>query len=399
MKVRIIPGRACGAICAPPSKSAAHRLLICGALAGNSIIHGLEMSEDILATLDCLSALGYQFALDGNTVSFKGKTEGQGDLLCRESGSTLRFMIPIALLEDGKKTLRGSQRLFERPLTVYEDVFEKNGIKHTRGDGAVTVDGELKSGHYTLPGNVSSQFITGLLFVLPLLEGDSKITLTGELQSLSYIDLTIEVLGMFGINIGREGDNVLKIAGGFKYEPRELTVEGDWSNAAFFEALNHLGSSVTITGLRQDSLQGDKVCRRLFSELDSGTPTISVADCPDLAPILMTVAATKNGAVFTDTARLKIKESDRGAVMAAELAKFGADVVVEENRITVKKAPLHAPTDTIDAHNDHRIAMSTAILGTLYGCEIAGAECVRKSLPSFYELLSSLNIEVQKDET
>ncbi len=398
MKVRIIPGRACGAICAPPSKSAAHRLLICGALAGNSIIHGLEMSEDILATLDCLSALGYQFDLEGDTVSFKGKAEGQGDLLCRESGSTLRFMIPIALLEDCKKTLRGSQRLFERPLTVYEDVFEKNGVKYTRGDGAVTVDGELKSGHYTLPGNVSSQFITGLLFVLPLLEDDSKITLTGELQSLSYIDLTIEALGAFGIKIERKGENVLLIKGNSKYEQKELTVEGDWSNAAFFEALNHLGASVTVTGLRENSLQGDKVCRQLFSELDSGMPTISVADCPDLAPILMTVAATKNGAVFTDTARLKIKESDRGTVMAAELAKFGADVVVEENRITVKKAPLHAPTDIIDAHNDHRIAMSTAILGTVYGCEIMGAECVRKSLPSFYELLSSLNIEVIKNE-
>lgn len=398
MKVKIIPGRACGTLCAPPSKSAAHRLLICGALARNSIIHGLEMSEDILATLDCLSALGYQFDLDGSTVSFKGKTEGQGELFCRESGSTLRFMIPVALLENGKKTLRGSHRLFERPLTVYEDVFEKNDVKYTRDNGVITVDGELKSGNYTLPGNVSSQFITGLLFVLPLLEGDSKITLTGELQSLSYIDLTIEALGAFGINIGREGDHVLLIKGNSKYLPRELTVEGDWSNAAFFEALNYLGSSVKVTGLRENSFQGDKVCRQLFSELEDGMPTISIADCPDLAPILMTVAATKNGAVFTDTARLKIKESDRGTVMAAELAKFGADVVVEENRITVRKTQLHAPTNIIDAHNDHRIAMSTAILGTLYGCEIMGAECVRKSLPSFYELLSSLNIEVQKDE-
>ena len=399
MKVKIIPGRACGTLCAPPSKSAAHRLLICGALAGNSIIHGLEMSEDILATLDCLSALGYQFDLDGSTVSFKGKTEGQGELFCRESGSTLRFMIPVALLENGKKTLRGSHRLFERPLTVYEDVFEKNDVKYTRDNGVITVDGELKSGNYTLPGNVSSQFITGLLFVLPLLEGDSKITLTGELQSLSYIDLTIEALGAFGINIGREGDHVLLIKGNSKYLPRELTVEGDWSNAAFFEALNYLGSSVKVTGLRENSFQGDKVCRQLFSELEDGMPTISIADCPDLAPILMTVAATKNGAVFTDTARLKKKESDRGTVMAAELAKFGADVVVEENRITVRKTQLHAPTNIIDAHNDHRIAMSTAILGTLYGCEIMGAECVRKSLPSFYELLSSLNIEVQNDET
>lgn len=398
MNVKIIPGRACGAVCAPPSKSAAHRLLICGALAGNSIIHGLEMSEDILATLDCLSALGYQFDLEGDTVSFKEKTEDQGDLLCRESGSTLRFMIPIALLENGKKTLRGSQRLFERPLTVYEDVFDKNGVKYERGDGFITVNGKLKSGNYTLPGDVSSQFITGLLFVLPLLEGDSKITLTGDLQSLSYIDLTVEALSTFGINIGRESDNVLLIKGNTKYLPRELTVEGDWSNAAFFEAMNHLGSSVTVTGLREDSLQGDKVCRQLFSKLDSGTPIISIADCPDLAPILMTVAAAKNGAVFTDTARLKIKESDRGTVMAAELAKFGADVVVEDNRITVKKAPLHAPTDVIDAHNDHRVAMSTAILGTVYGVEITGAECVKKSLPSFYELLSSLNIEVIKNE-
>ncbi len=398
MNVKIIPDRAEGNICAPPSKSAAHRLLICGALAGDSVIHGLEMSEDILATLDCLSALGHQFELKGDTVSFTGKTEGHSDLLCRESGSTLRFMIPIALLENEKKTLRGSARLFERPLSVYEDVFEQNGIRYDRGNGFITVEGELKSGNYTLPGNVSSQFITGLLFVLPLLDGDSKITIEGELQSLSYVDLTVEALGAFGVNIEREGDRVLKIKGGSKYEPRELTVEGDWSNAAFFKALNCLGSSVDVTGLRENTLQGDRVCVALFSQLCEGTPTISIADCPDLAPILMTVAAAKNGAVFTDTERLKIKESDRGTVMALELSKFGADVAVEENRIVVKKSILHTPTDIIDAHNDHRIAMSIAILGTLYGCEIAHAECVRKSLPSFFELMSSLNIEVQKYE-
>lgn len=398
MNVRINPCRACGTLCAPPSKSAAHRLLICGALAGKSTIHGLELSEDILATLDCLSALGYQFELDGDTVTFKEKNTGKGDLFCRESGSTLRFMIPIVLLENEKKTLRGSARLFERPLTVYEDVFTKNDVKYERGDGFITVDGSLKSGNYTLPGNVSSQFITGLLFVLPLLDGNSAITLEGDLQSMSYIDLTVEALGAFGVSIEREGDRVLKIKGGSKYEPRELTVEGDWSNAAFFEALNCLGSSVTVTGLRQDTLQGDRVCIDLFSQLCTGAPTISVADCPDLAPILMTVAAAKNGAIFTDTQRLKIKESDRGNVMARELSKFGADITVEDNRIIVRKAPLHAPTEIIDAHNDHRVAMSISILGTVFGCEIAGAECVRKSLPSFFELLSSLNVEVHKDE-
>ncbi|MBO5904697.1 MAG: hypothetical protein J6Q64_04910 [Clostridia bacterium] len=146
MNIRIIPGRACGTLCAPPSKSAAHRLLICGALAGNSTIGGLELSEDILATLDCLSALGYEFNLDGSTVSFTGKTAGHGDLYCRESGSTLRFMIPIALLENKAKTLRGSSRLLERPLTVYEDVFEKNAIRYERGDEFITIDGSLKSG-------------------------------------------------------------------------------------------------------------------------------------------------------------------------------------------------------------------------------------------------------------
>ena len=398
MNVRIIPGRACGTLCAPPSKSAAHRLLICGALSGNSTIGGLELSEDILATLDCLSALGYEFDLDGSTVSFTGKTAGHGDLYCRESGSTLRFMIPIALLENEAKTLRGSSRLFERPLTVYEDVFEKNAIRYERGDEFITIDGALKSGDYSLPANVSSQFITGLLFVLPLLDGDSKITLTDELQSLSYVDLTIEALSTFGVIIEREGNRILKIKGGSKYEPRDLTVEGDWSNAAFFEALNSLGSTVEVTGLRQNSLQGDRVCIDLFSRLCEDTPVISIADCPDLAPIMMTVAAAKNGAVFTDTKRLKIKESDRGNVMAQELKKFGADVEVEENRIIVKKAPLHAPKEIIDSHNDHRVAMSISILGTLYGCEISGAECVKKSLPSFYDLLSSLNIEVQKYE-
>ncbi len=398
MNVKIIPGKARGEITAPPSKSAAHRLLICGALAGNSVIRGLELSEDILATLDCLGALGYEYTLMGDTVTFGGKSEGTGELYCRESGSTLRFMIPIALLEGKKITLRGSSRLFERPLSVYEDIFLESGIKFRRGDGFITLEGTLKSGNYTVPGNVSSQFITGLLFVLPLLEGDSRITLTGDIQSLSYIDLTVEALSLFGIEIEREGNSILTVKGGARYRPGELTVEGDWSNAAFFEALNLFGSKVKVTGLREDSLQGDKVYRKLFSELEAGAPTISISDCPDLAPVLMAVAAAKHGAVFTDTARLKIKESDRGTAMAAELSKLGADISAEENKITVRPAALHPPAVPIDAHNDHRIAMAMAVPGTVYGCEIIGAECVRKSLPSFFELLTALNIEVQKNE-
>lgn len=400
MKVNVFPGTARGTVQAPPSKSMAHRYLIAAALAkGESTVRGIAYSQDILATIDCLRALGVEIATHEDSVTVRGGTALTpcGDLLCRESGSTLRFMLPLCLLSGAPATLKGSTRLMERPLTIYEELCADKEFSFTRSGGAVTVCGRLQSGSYEVDGSVSSQFITGLIFALLTLEGESTLCLTGKVESRSYIDLTLSALREFGFSVAWAGENELKIIGG-SGTGRDCTVEGDYSNAAFFEALALLGGEVTVTGLREDSLQGDRVYLEYFKALAAGTPTLSLANCPDLGPILFAMAAALNGAVFTDTARLKIKESDRGAAMAEELRKCGVELVLEENRITVPAGQLTPPAEPIFGHNDHRIVMSMAVLCTRVGGCIEGAQAVAKSMPDFFEKLSSLGIEVLKNE-
>lgn len=399
MKVKILPGTAVGSVQAPPSKSMAHRYLIAAALAkGISTVSGIEYSQDVLATIDCLRALGVQVTCKGDAVTVcGGALSPQGELLCRESGSTLRFFIPLCLLTGKTVTLRGSERLMERPLTVYQDFCAQMGFSFTQGKGAVTVCGKLQSGDYVVDGSVSSQFVTGLIFALVSLEGTSTITLAGKVESRSYIDLTLNALHEFGFKADWAGENQLQIIGGMGVS-RNIAVEGDYSNAAFLDALNLLGGHVTVTGLKENSLQGDRIYRQYFKELSQGTPTLSLANCPDLGPILFALAAALNGGVFTDTARLKIKESDRGAAMAQELQKCGVNLVLEENRITVP-AGLQPTAEDFCGHNDHRIVMAMAVLCTKIGGCITGAQAVTKSMPDFFEKLSSLGIEVIKDET
>ena len=403
MKVTVKKGIAKGCITAPPSKSMAHRLLICAALAeGVSRIHGVAASEDVLATVDCLAALGASLAWEDDTLVVHGIDATAADpkdrLFCRESGSTMRFLIPIAALSGKSVTLAGAPQLMRRPMKLYEDLFLERGLAFSQTEQAVTLQGPLRSGDYYLPGDVSSQFVSGLLFALPLLDGDSRIRITSKTESRSYIDLTLSALRTFGVSAVWEDESTLFVRGSQRYQSRDARVEGDCSGAAFPEALNYLGGRVEVLGIDEDTLQGDRVFRAHFEALHAGTPTISLADCPDLGPILFALAAAKNGATFTDTRRLRIKESDRVATMQAELARLGATVTAGEDEVMVHPSRLHAPNGTLEGHGDHRVVMSLAVLLTKFGGSIKGAEAVRKSYPDFFQDLQALGIEVTEDE-
>ena len=396
MKITFEKSTPKGTISAPPSKSMAHRMLISGGLScGKSIVHGIAPSQDVLATLDCLESLGAKYTYEGDTVVIEGigATGSAKDVLkCRESGSTLRFFIPLCLLSGKKATLTGSETLLGRPLDVYKNICEKQNIKFINDGKKITVEGKLQSGDFKIPGNISSQFISGLLFALPLLTGDSTINIEPPIESLSYINLTIEALGEFGVEVKWLDERTLYIKGGQEYQPREVWVEGDYSDAAFFAAMDCLGGDVEITGLKKDSIQGDRVYTRLFEQLCKGTPAINISDCPDLGPVMMTLAAAKSGGVFTGTKRLKIKESDRGAAMAEELKKFGVSGKVEEDTIVVYPIDFHKPEDVLCGHNDHRIVMSLCVLLMLTGGTIDGAQAVNKSMPDFFEKLKQLGV-------
>lgn len=398
MNVKIEKSKARGEVFAPPSKSFAHRLIICAALAGKSFVRGLAGSEDILATLDCAAAcLGAEFEKSGADVAFSESDAygaARGKLMCRESGSTMRFFIPLCLIKDTECRLYGAGKLLSRPMSVYENICRDQGLTFAREGECIRVCGPLKAGKFTVPGNISSQFISGLMFALPLLTGDSEICIVPPLDSKPYIDITMEALAAFGVKAEWKGEYTIAIAGGQKYAPRDVRVEGDYSNAAFLEAFNLFGGDVRVKGLREESVQGDKAYLWQFKALEEGTPEINISDCPDLAPILMSVAAAKNGVHLTGTARLKIKESDRGAVMAEELSKFGVPVTVNEDDITVAGGHLRAPGDVLSGHNDHRVVMSMAVLASITGGEIEGAEASRKSFPDFFEVIKKLGIEV-----
>ena len=403
MKVKIEQGKAHGKISAPPSKSMAHRLLISAALAnGVSTIRGVSKCDDVTATLDCLYNLGVRTEILGDDVKIHGKNfseiKASSTLWCKESGSTLRFLIPLALLSKNTIVFGGMPSLMARPMDVYADIAREKGLNFIADGETIVTRGPLKSGEYKLPGNVSSQFISGLLFALPTLKGDSTIKITSSLESRPYINLTMKAIAEFGIKTEWLDDYTIKIPGGQTYLPCELTVEGDFSGAAFPDALNLLGGTVEISGLSENSEQGDKVYRRHFSSISEGIPTIHIGDCPDLGPILFALSAAKSGAVFDGTRRLKIKESDRASAMAEELKKFGASISVYEDTVVIYPKEFHAPDKVLYGHNDHRIVMALSILATVFGGEIDGAEAVKKSYPSFFNDLRRLGIEVREYE-
>lgn len=400
MIVTIQKSKASGTVAAPPSKSMAHRALICGALSSGSKIENIEYSNDILATLDCLAVLGANIEKNGNIITL-GNLNPFGaksaTLDCRESGSTLRFMIPLCMLSGAKITLVGSKRLFARNLTIYEEIANQNGIVFEKGESSLTVCGKLGSGNYKVAGNISSQFISGLLFALPLLSGDSTLEITGEYESEPYVDLTLKALDDFDVNIEKCG-RIYKIKGNQKYISQNMTVEGDYSNAAFLEGFNLLDGDVIVTGLEVASLQGDRIYKQMYEGLKNGEKQFDLSNCPDLAPVMFALSSVYGGAHFTGTKRLKIKESDRAAAMAQELAKFGIKVDVGDNDVTIHSGELKTPTEILCGHNDHRIVMALSLLCTLTDGSINEAESVAKSYPDYFEKIKSLGIVV-KNET
>ncbi len=385
-----------GKINAPPSKSMAHRYLIGAALSeGKSVISGVDYSEDILATIDCLKALGTDITVEKDTVTvnpqgFMKLTDSV--LNCRESGSTLRFFIPLALCTGRKITLGGSKRLFERPLDIYEKLCADNGFEFDKREDSVTLCGKLESGRYEISGDISSQFITGLIFALVYLGEESSIRIIPPFESRSYVNLTISALKLFGADIDFEDEFNITIKKSVMH-PFLGRVEGDFSNAAFLDAFNYIGSTVEIGNLNPDSLQGDKVYKEYFDEISKGVPTLDISDCPDLGPVLIALASLKNGAILTGTDRLKVKESDRGQVMHEELQKLGGGLVFGENTITVPGQTLQSCA-VLDGHNDHRIVMALSLILSVCGGVIDGAQAVRKSYPGFFEDIKSLGAEV-----
>lgn len=388
MKAEFTPCVLNGKITAPPSKSAAHRYLISAFLSGGECkIDNVTLSEDVKATINCLKVFGADVEYSNNSVLMKPGV-AKGSLLdCNESGSTLRFLIPLALTFGKEFTFTGSEKLFSRPLDIYEKLARKNGFLFDKKKNFLTVKGKLKSGKYVIDGNISSQFVTGLIFALSTLDTQSVIKINPPFESRSYVNITLSVLRQFGITAEMNG-NEIKIKGGEKYIVQNIYVEGDYSNAAYVEAFNASGGKITIDGLGKTE-QGDAVYKDYFEKLNNFC-RLDISDCPDLGPILISVAAVKNGAVLTGTKRLAVKESDRGCAMAEELAKFGISIKCFENEIHVEKSEIKPPSEILNSHNDHRIVMALCVLLCLTGGVIANAEAVCKSFPDYFDTIKSL---------
>lgn len=399
MKVKILPSKTSGEVSAPPSKSFAHRYLIGSVLSrGKCVINNIADSDDISATLSCIEQLGGSVTKDGNIVTVIPTNEKQIENAvfdCKESGSTLRFFIPVVLATGAKHcTFSGSERLLARGIKEYEKLFENSDVKIKSDEKSIEVNGTLSAGNYEISGEVSSQYTTGMLFALSRLSGKSTLKITGNAESRAYVDMTIKVLKDFGADITETEKNFFEINGKGRLSPGEFTVEGDWSNAAFLIALSRLVGTISVSGLNENSVQGDRFCTAAFDALDGENAEIDLKDCPDLAPILFSYAAYKNGGKFINTRRLRVKESDRANVMAEELKKFGANVKVYENSVEIEKTQLKPPIVPLCGHNDHRIVMALSVLAAVFGAEIDGAEAVNKSYPDFFRVIKKAGVNV-----
>lgn len=420
---KIYPTKLEGEVKIPPSKSMAHRAVICAALGeGVSKVTNIDYSDDIIATIDAMSSLGakitrkedylevYGIKSLENEFNEQAKTERTID--CNESGSTLRFLVPIASIFDGINRFVGRGNLGKRPLDTYYNIFDEQGIKYSYKEGILDLktEGKLKSGEFKVKGNISSQFITGLLFTLPLLEGDSKIIITTEMESKGYIDLTLSAMRDFGIEIINNNYKEFVIKGNQIYKSREYRVEGDYSQAAFFLSADALNNSVVVNDLKLDSLQGDKevidILERMgviLNNKDNGligetkeglkSTIIDGSQCPDIIPVISLVAALSEGTTeIINAGRLRIKECDRLAAVASELNKLGAKITEKKDGLVITGvASLKGGVD-VWSHKDHRIAMTLAIASTV--CELPivlkDYECVSKSYPEFWEDFKSL---------
>ena len=409
-----------GVLAAPPSKSMAHRAVLCAALAdGESRLTGLAHSQDIDATLAAAAALGAQVEAGEGWARIAGAAPLQAPAApvdCCESGSTLRFLIPLAALTGRPVAFTGRGRLMQRPQSVYQELFASQGLRFEQEGDTLTVAGPLRPGCFSLAGDVSSQFISGLLFALPLLDGDSRLCLKPPVESRSYIEMTRAAQSRFGVASAWLDEYTLAVPGGQAYRPRDMAIEGDWSQAAFPAALGVLAGDVTVTGLEPGTLQGDAVIldilRRCGGRAEAvpggvrfqksalhGTK-IDLADCPDLGPILMALGLLCEGeTVIANAGRLRLKESDRIAAMEQELRKLGGRIESDGGTVTVRRSVLHAPAGPLWGHNDHRVVMSLTVLAAAAGLpvQIDGAEAVAKSWPGFFAAVRQLGVEVQTD--
>ena len=429
MKIKIRPGKLNGTIEIPPSKSYSHRAVIAAALAENekkSKIDNLKFSVDITTTTDIMENWGaeiehFESALDiaGNDGKVAPKDKY---VQCNESGSTIRFLIPIGITRENELIFDGKGKLVDRPLDSYYKIFEEQGLNYKTTDGKLplTVNGKLKPGNYEIDGNISSQFITGLLYALPLLEGDSKLIINKNLESKGYVDLTLEILQLAGIEIKNNDYKSFEIKGNQSYKPFDYTVEGDYSQVAFWIVAGIISANrdneVKCLHVNKNSLQGDReiieIVTRMGANLEifddyvivkpsktKGT-VIDISQCPDIGPILTVLAALSEGETrIINGERLRIKESDRITSIKTELNKLGGNVTEEGGSLIIQGVDGFTGGVTVSAWNDHRIAMSLAVASTRCEKEIIleEAESVRKSYPHFWDDFVKMGGEIEKD--
>lgn len=399
--LEIKKSKAFGTIEVPPSKSYAHRLLIAAALSNKPCkLQNIELNNDVKSTIKCLEAMGKKITINQSDVTIETKIKYADlpeklEFECFESGSTLRFMIPIALTLNRLLVFKGTEKLISRGISVYEEICKSQQIEVIKEKDQIILNGVLKPDTFNIPGNISSQFISGLLFALPLLNEDSYINITTDLESANYIDMTLDVLQDAGIEVVNF-DNRFIVKGSQEYKEINQKVEGDYSNAAFLDAFNYLEGNVNLTGLKENSMQGDKVYKKYFNLLSKGFSEIDLKNAIDLGPILFTFASIFHGGHFINTNRLTIKESNRIKDLEEELNKFGITLELPNNEVIIKKQEINAPTEVLDGHNDHRIIMALSVLLSITGGKIKGEDAVSKSYPNFFNDLKELGIEVIK---
>lgn len=423
--LKLDPVKLKGEVKIPPSKSMAHRAVICAALSsGVSKVENIDYSEDIIATIEGMKTLGAVITKHDDYIKVQGIfneeniREKSRVIDCNESGSTLRFLVPISLLFNGTTKFIGRGNLGKRPLTTYYNIFDIQEIKYTSQEGNLNLllNGVLKSGDFKVEGNVSSQFITGLMFTLPLLDGDSKIIITTEMESKGYVDLTLSAMKDFGVEIINNNYKEFIIKGNQRYNSRNYRVEGDYSQAAFFLCADALGSEVVLKDLELNSLQGDKevieILERMNVEITSSkdgvigkvgsnlkATVIDGSQCPDIIPVLAVASALSKGTTkIINSSRLRIKECDRLKAITTELLKLGADIKETEDGLIIEGKEGFLGGVDVWSWNDHRIAMSLAIAATRCKNSIIlnDFECISKSYPNFFEDYKKLGGEANE---
>ena len=399
-----------GEVSPPPSKSILHRYIIASSLAkGISKIENISFSDDIIATIEAMKKLGAKIEKKDNYLLINGsKTfdkeylNNNSEIDCNESGSTLRFLFSLSIIKENRVLFKGKGKLFKRPLSPYFENFDKYQIKYSYvNENEILLDGELKNGEYKIDGNISSQFITGLLFSLPLLNGNSKVIIKGKLESSSYIDITLDCLSKFGVKIINNSYQEFIIEGNQTYKSGNYKVEADYSQVAFFLVANSIGSNIKINGLNTNSLQGDKKIVDFISQINNWNKEekliLDGSETPDIIPILSLKACTSKKEIeIVNIARLRIKESDRLSATVQELSKLGFDLLEKEDSILINSRKdfnkINSSPVYLSSHSDHRIAMTIAIASTCYEDEIilGNLDCVKKSYPNFWEVFLSL---------